>query len=50
MPGFTPAAHREDYCIYDNKHRVSMDEARQVIESAGAPIRYTGRGDMLDGA
>ena len=35
MPGFTPAAHREDYCIYDNKHRVSMDEARQVIESAG---------------
>ena len=35
MPGFTPAAHREDNCIYDNKHRVSMDEARQVIESAG---------------
>ena len=35
MPGFTPAAHREDYCIYDHKHRVSMDEARQVIESAG---------------
>ena len=35
MPGFTPAAHREDYCIYDNKHRVSTDEARQVIESAG---------------
>ena len=38
MPGFTPAAHREDYCIYDNKHRVSMDEARQVIESAGRTL------------
>ncbi|MDO5536827.1 MAG: [FeFe] hydrogenase H-cluster radical SAM maturase HydE [Desulfovibrionaceae bacterium] len=35
MPGFTPAAFRRNYCIYDNKHRVDMEEARLVIESAG---------------
>ncbi len=50
MPGFTPAAYRENYCIYDNKHRVGMDEARQVIESAGrthAAWRKTGCGTHL---
>ena len=35
MPGFTPPAYQKDYCIYDNKHRVGVDEARLVIESAG---------------
>lgn len=35
MPGFTPDTHRAHYRIYDNKHRVGMDEARAAIEAAG---------------
>lgn len=35
MPGFTPAERRAQYRIYDNKHRVGMEEARAAIEAAG---------------
>ena len=35
MPSFTPRGHRAQYRIYDNKHRVDMDEVRDVIAQAG---------------
>ena len=35
MPSFTPATHRAQYQIYDNKNRVDMCAARLAIEAAG---------------
>ena len=35
MPSFTPQKRREQYVIYDNKHRVAMTEVRTVIAMAG---------------
>ncbi len=35
MPSFTPSERRSQYRIYDNKHRVDMDEVRTVIQRAG---------------
>ena len=35
MPSFTPQKRREQYCIYDNKHRVVMTEVRTIIAMAG---------------
>lgn len=35
MPSFTPGERRAQYRIYDNKHRVDMDEVRTVILRAG---------------
>ena len=35
MPSFTPPAYGKQYCIYDNKNRVEMLDARKVIEAAG---------------
>ena len=35
MPSFTPAAYRDDYCIYDHKKRVGTEEALAAIRAAG---------------
>lgn len=35
MPSFTPAEYAENYIIYDNKNRVAVKEAKEVIESCG---------------
>ena len=35
MPSFTPPRYRQDYRIYDNKNRVSLQEARKAIAAAG---------------
>ncbi|MBQ3058901.1 MAG: [Desulfovibrio sp.] len=35
MPSFTPSQYRQEYRIYDNKNRVSLELARTAIEAAG---------------
>ncbi len=34
MLSFTPELYRKDYCIYDNKKRVGMQEAITVVQAA----------------
>jgi len=46
MPDFTPESYRKNYTIYDNKVRVSLDRARELIFKAGRLISRD-RGDSL---
>ena len=46
MPDFTPECYRKDYTIYDDKVRVSLDRAEELIFKAGRLISRD-RGDSL---
>ncbi|MCD6539359.1 MAG: [FeFe] hydrogenase H-cluster radical SAM maturase HydE [Candidatus Omnitrophica bacterium] len=46
MPDFTPESYRKNYTIYDNKVRVSLDRARELIFKAGRLVSPS-RGDSL---
>ena len=46
MPDFTPEYYRKDYAIYDNKVRVNLERAKEVIFKAGRLISKS-RGDSL---
>lgn len=35
MPSFTPPRYRQEYRIYDNKNRVSLQDARKAVAAAG---------------
>ncbi len=44
MPDFTPECYRRNYIIYDNKKRVNLEKAKDIIFKAGRVISK-GRGD-----
>ena len=46
MPDFTPECYREKYVIYDNKVRVNLEKAREIIFKAQRLISQN-RGDSL---
>lgn len=46
MPDFTPEYYRENYVIYDNKARVNLEKAKEVILKAGRSVSKN-RGDSL---
>jgi len=46
MPDFTPEHYRKSYAIYDNKPRIGLERAKEVILNAGRKISQN-RGDSL---
>ncbi len=46
MPDFTPEQYRKNYAIYDNKAKVNLEEAKEVIVNAQRAISFD-RGDTL---
>ena len=46
MPDFTPEYYRKNYAIYDNKARVNLEKAKEVILKAGRSVSKN-RGDSL---
>jgi len=47
MPDFTPEDYHENYIIYDNKAKVSVNKAEEIISKAGRIVSYE-RGDSLN--
>lgn len=46
MPSFTPPRYRENYCIYDDKNRVSAEKAREAVKEAGRTCTPTTASDQ----